>query len=60
MVLEELEKKEREREKRLKERFNADSKDIIAFSVAAWQLFIPLIAALLVVGLIVMLIFKFV
>lgn len=51
-ILAERKKKEKEWERELQDRFNADSKDIIAFSVAAWQLFIPLVVALLIVGLI--------
>lgn len=47
-------KKEREREKEreLQNRFNADAGDIVAFTVAAWQLFVPLVVALFIVGLI--------
>lgn len=52
-ILEESREREKQREKELQDRFNADSKDIIAFSLAAWQLFIPVIVALLIVGLIV-------
>jgi len=50
MVLKEIKERERERETELVERFNADKRDILAFSIAAWQLFIPVIIALLVVG----------
>jgi CHASE3 domain sensor protein len=50
MVLKEIKERERERETELAERFNADKRDILAFSIAAWQLFIPVIIALLVVG----------
>ncbi len=53
-------KRERERERQLQEKFDADSKDIIAFSVAAWQLFIPLIVALFIVGLIMIFLFSLV
>lgn len=49
----EREEREEEKIREIQERFNADNKDIVAFSVAAWQLFIPLIAALLIVGIIV-------
>lgn len=52
-ILEERRKKEKQRERELQDRFNADSKDIIAFSIAAWQLFLPLVVALFIVGLIV-------
>ncbi len=47
------EEREEERIRELQERFNADKMDILAFSVAAWQLFIPVIVALLIVGFIV-------
>ncbi|KYK35762.1 MAG: hypothetical protein HXS48_07145 [Theionarchaea archaeon] len=53
-ILEESREREKQRERELQNRFNADSKDIIAFSLAAWQLFIPVIVALLIVGLLVM------
>lgn len=52
-ILEESREREKQRERELQDRFNADSKDIIAFSLAAWQLFIPVIVALLIVGLLV-------
>ena len=44
---------ERARERELQDRFNADAKDIVAFTIAAWQLFLPLVVAFLIVGLIV-------
>lgn len=44
---------ERARERELQDRFNADTKDIVAFTIAAWQLFLPLVVAFLIVGLIV-------
>jgi hypothetical protein len=50
MVLREIKEKERKREKELAERFNADGKDILAFSIAAWQLILPAIIVLLIVG----------
>jgi len=53
-------KREGERERQLQEKFDADIKDIIAFSVAAWQLFIPLIVAFFIVGLIVIFLFSLV
>ena len=55
--IEEIRRKERERqiewERELQERFDADTKDVVAFTLAAWQLFIPLVVALLITGLIV-------
>ena len=51
-ILEEMEERERQRTKELQDRFDADKRDVIAFSIAAWQLFIPVVVALLVVGLI--------
>ncbi|MBU7041971.1 MAG: hypothetical protein HXS47_00160 [Theionarchaea archaeon] len=50
MVLKEIKERERKRERELAEKFNADSKDILAFSIAAWELIIPVIIALLIVG----------
>ncbi|MBU7016366.1 MAG: hypothetical protein HXS44_02560 [Theionarchaea archaeon] len=44
---------ERQRERELQDRFDADTKDIVAFSIAAWQLFLPLVVAFLIVGAIV-------
>jgi hypothetical protein len=56
--IEEIRRKERERQKgwerELQEEFDADSKDVLAFTLAAWQLFIPLVVALFITGLIVM------
>lgn len=59
-LMEERKKREEERERDLQERFNADTKDIIAFSIAAWQLFVPLIIALLIVGFIIIFLFNLV
>ena len=59
-LMEERKKREEERDRELQERFNADTKDIIAFSIAAWQLFVPLIVALLIVGFIVIFLFNLV
>jgi CHASE3 domain sensor protein len=44
---------ERAREEKLQNRFNADTKDIVAFTIAAWQLFLPLVVAFIIVGVIV-------
>lgn len=59
-LMEERKKREEERVKDLQEKFNADTKDIIAFSIAAWQLFVPLIIALLIVGFIIIFLFNLV
>jgi hypothetical protein len=57
-LIREIKKKEREKEiekeKEIQERFNADNRDIIAFTIAAWQLVLPAVIALLITGLIVM------
>ncbi len=44
--------REREKERELQDRFDADAGDIVAFTIATWQLFIPLVVALFIVGLI--------
>lgn len=54
MVLKEIKERERKRERELAEKFDATNKDILAFSIAAWQLILPAIIALLVVGFIMM------
>ena len=49
-ILKEREEQQKERERQLQERFNADAKDILAFSVATWQLILPVVVALLITG----------
>jgi hypothetical protein len=49
-ILKEREEQQKERERQLQQKFNADAKDVLAFSVAAWQLILPVVVALLITG----------
>lgn len=51
-ILKERKERQKERERELQQRFDADAKDVLAFSVAAWQLILPVVVALLITGLI--------
>lgn len=51
-ILKERKERQKERERELQQKFDADAKDILAFSVAAWQLTLPVVVALLITGLI--------
>lgn len=60
--IQEIKKKRKEeekaRERELQDTFDADAKDVIAFSIAVWQLLIPLVVALFIVGMLIIFIFN--